>query len=234
MRFASQLANTLRTVFSKFRRIPMNNTSKLSNIEWSLIKQIARGIEYHALNELIDQTITIHGVQSAQSEVLTFVSAYLSGSYTHVPVKDEFVHGAIAKYGFLDFAYAAPAGHMPTVDWETGIRLLEELGIRSFSPSEINSDDEFEQVWLEVARDNLQEMNEDIAKNKFYLKVFLTSKEPEVGNQKGTSRIKTLLNMGLLTGLVTVSPTYFPREFVIADACLTNTNLAWFQKRFYL
>jgi hypothetical protein len=70
----------------------------------------------------------------------------------------------------------------------------------------------------------LEVMLDDVRENRLLLKILLDSQGEYRGAQGAAS--EQWLN---------ADPTqYFPCEFIVRDACLTNCSLIWLNKHFYL
>jgi hypothetical protein len=70
----------------------------------------------------------------------------------------------------------------------------------------------------EVQQDILEQISNQISQNNVYILLFLTTERTLDWKEHQWS----------------LPDNYFPRPFMVEDACVTNTNWAWLNKHFYL
>lgn len=189
----------------------------------TLLKEVARGIRYHSLPHLIGRKIKIINLETVEADVQKNLGKLLPNECMLNP--DTVKPLGIAKYGILDLEFLVPNTTLES-DYQLGIALLRELGFdvkreQTKGTGDSLTDDPF----------CLPELAEDIAKKQTLLKLFLESDSivPKyVSARMSYEAIRELLDN------LTLPAEYFPQEFVITDACLTNAGFIWFHKHFYL
>ncbi len=98
------------------------------------------------------------------------------------------------------------------------VRFLKDMG---FLPDKNEVDDA---IFPDAGIGFLKEMLDEVRNNKLLFKVLLDS-QGEYRGAKGAP----------VEQWVNKDPAhYFPCEFVISDACITNCGLIWLNKHFYL
>ena len=182
--------------------------------EISLIKQVARGIRYSRLSELIGQAVSVSSLESAEKTVETLVNQNVPGDYVTEPVEKRFLNGAIAKYGILDQTLIA-LSNVPDPGYEVGIRVLKQLNLLPKSSAD--------EIAMEMWRDVLLGMLQDIESGKTFIRVF---SKTDVTDYSLRERLTFTID-GLPTN-------FFPRTFIIEDACISNAKDVWLSKHFYL
>lgn len=180
--------------------------------------RIARGLRYHSLPELPGQTLRISSVEAAPAEILSAFSAKLPAGCDHPTPGPEQHALTLAKYDLLDLTFEV-AGEIPAGDAENGMRLLRSLG---FIPAQ-----EFRKAYasyaalLELDAEDptcLADLDEDLQQGRSLLRLLLRTDRPAY---EGRTRLE------LPAG-------YFPCAFIVIDACLTNAQIVWLWKHFYL
>lgn len=193
----------------------------MSNV-LSLVKQLARTIKYRPLPELIGQKITIHGLDSIASDVQHSLWPSLVDDCHWYITQESFLRGQIAKYGLLDLTFHAPNNILEN-DYQNGISLLKDLRLVSHTKEIKDESEEDKQITKALfdSSNEFKQMLKDIAENKNFLLLFLQT-EPFRTTKE---RFKYTIN--------SLPEGYFPREFIIEDAALTNLRIAWLWKHFY-
>ncbi len=127
----------------------------------------------------------------------------------------------LAKYGLLDLWCNVDPGHLDGA--MSGVHALRSNG---FVRSEPDPDPAIAAQEREIADACLTELASDLG--PCVLKLFLTDGLPhDLRLQHNLGRYAANLRQELLPG-------YFPRPFVVTDACITNAPGIWFSKHFYL
>ncbi len=181
--------------------------------ELLLIKSIARGLKYSSLDGLIGQTTNITSLATAENEVRKLLQRNLDGQFEVLPSKAKSLQGTIAKYGIIDATF--DARNVVMAEFESGLPLMKRLNLLQDLPD----DDEFAR---EIALDVLQGLVGEIERGKTLAKVFLRT---NVSIYSVRERISFVTN-GLPTD-------FFPRTFVVEDACVTNADSVWLNKHVY-
>lgn len=192
-----------------------------------LVREVSRDIRCRALPELVDRSVVLHKEETIVSDVEGCVQRLMPDVQFSCN-ESKGVLFPLLKYGFLDLTW-----EIGSVDWRTadvgGTSLLRELGFL-ISPKEL-----LDQSDLLMGQDDdptcLEELRDDITRRKSFLRVFLLE-QPQRDLAESMIRLAEAGGMteefasGFLSG-------YFPKEYVIVDACLTNAPFIWFHKHFY-
>jgi len=183
----------------------------------SLVKAIAQQIKYFELVELIGQSVIIKGVDSIYDDV----HKGLSLPHSAIPHMRNQKHlkSGIAKYGLIDIDFTIEG-----VEIDNGIRGIE--AIRKLSLYQEYSNTDHDDFLLEAGIGFLEDMVEELKLDKTFYMLFLQTEYPQ-SNGKEKIRQHFKLTDALPSD-------YFPCEFVVKDAALCNTKLAWMMKHFYL
>lgn len=179
----------------------------------SVIKNLIRELRYSELRSLIGLEIEIESMDSAGESLrrllldLNQPVASLLTEHPDVPFR---------KYGILDIDFEVQSSDIP--GGRKSVRFLKEMG---FLPDRADVDDG---VFPDAGIGFLEEMLEQAKAGKLILKLFLRSK----GTYQGAKDrpVEEWLNMDLRQ--------HFPCNFEIVDACITNCDLIWLNKHFYL
>lgn len=179
----------------------------------SVIKRLLRGLRYTELSHLIGLEIEIDSLEKLRNNLDKLLIehkqpvASLLSEHPDVPFR---------KYGILDLAFEVLNTDHP-IDRKPA-RFLKEMG---FLPDRAEVDDA---VFPDAGIGFLEEMLEQTQSGKLMLKLFLRSRG---GYQGAKDRpVEEWLKMDLTK--------HFPCKFAIVDACITNCDLIWLNKHFYL
>ncbi len=179
----------------------------------SVIKELARGLRYRTVDQLVGLKVELTSIEKAPNEICSLIREH--GIDVARKVQD-LSAGAFLKYGLLDYDFVVVNTELPTEPQR--VRFLKEMG---FLPDKKEVDDS---VFPDAGIGFLEEMVDDVRKNKLLFKILLDSQGSYRGAQ-GAPQEKWL----------NVDPDqYFPCEFIVRDACLTNCSLIWLNKHFYL
>lgn len=177
------------------------------------IKQIARGIKYRELTEYVGQRLLIHSAESLETDILQGLQPPLPAECRLRPMEQKHREMAIAKYGLIDVEFSVSDSFLGN-HYQSGISLLKTVGF--FPPKPNQADQETHELALEFAEIVVDEIVEQLAVNKCYVRMILDVDEA-----------KHQLRLSLL-------PDYLPKTFVVRDACVTNAPAIWASKHFYL
>ncbi|MBZ0284068.1 MAG: hypothetical protein K8L97_25230, partial [Anaerolineae bacterium] len=119
---------------------------------------------------------------------------------------------ALAKYGILNLDFAVPESWLMG-SHQTGIDLLRELGFNA--PISENEDAGINEIIDNLAQPHLETLVEQLSKHQTYMLIILDA----VGEHQ--LRLK-------------LPDDYFPRTFIVRDACVTNAQSIWLTKHVYL
>jgi hypothetical protein len=182
-------------------------------------------LRYRELSYLIGQTIIIHSVDSIEADLQPMLSTVSATGCKLAPTsnkshsRERFFRTALAKYDLLDLEFIAPQTLLDT-SFKGGIKLLEALNLIHRHRKDEPPLDEFAaEERIEDLNAVLTELNEDILQDSTILKVFLES------SNHRTKIIRLPLEL---------PDDYFPRQFTVKDACVTNSGFVWISKHFYI
>lgn len=194
----------------------------------SVLRDVARRLRYRPLPDVVGHTLTIRSLTNAISEIEHNLASLLPGLQFGQAIENN-TAGSIAKYGIIDLTFNVQA-----IDWDRrdapGIPLLLELGF-VISPSEIPDD---EKLTIDPDEDPtcLEALRKEINENQNVLRVFIEERPRRdlqkhmtsmMSSRESTDKVKDTFLSG-----------YFPKEFVVKDACLTNSAFVWFHKHFWM
>lgn len=170
-----------------------------------LLREVARQLRYQDLPHLVGKTIEFRSIETIGQDAWGGVSTYFSPDIKPKFQPSRFHEIALAKYGLLDLKFDVSV----ELDQagQTGMALLEELGLIGREPTD-------DCGWDEILRDSF-------VADGALLKLLLRGPKPS------ESGLEAVGAVGLPDG-------YLPRPFELVDACLTNSDMAWFSKHFYL
>jgi hypothetical protein len=184
----------------------------------SLIKSIAKNIKYQELPELIGKIVTINSIATIPTDIQRDLS--LSANTRWVTKEEKFLRRAMAKQGLIDIDYRLHAEAISSP--ETGMELVRRFHlVQNIQDSE----DELELDLTRVAISFLEDIAEELAAKQVYCKAFLETEHP-----MGEEAIKTFFQYKQGDAF---PDDYFPRQFVVKDAALSNTSHIWMFKHFY-
>lgn len=179
----------------------------------SVIKSLVRELRYCQIKSLVDTTIMLSSIEAAPAEVRAKISSL--GIEIESILENPGVL-SFNKYGLLDFEYQVIKTSLPIE--RQSVRFLRDLGVLIDSHELLDSvfipDDG---VWF------LDDMLQDIREEKLVLKIMLDCQSDFPVKLKDTS-----------ASLYDNPNKYFPSEFKVRDACITNCGLVWLCKHFYL
>ncbi|HMS39137.1 MAG TPA: hypothetical protein PKE69_02845 [Pyrinomonadaceae bacterium] len=178
-------------------------------------KTILRGLRYCSLPKLINRKIEICSLETFEADLFAILGGDLPPDSRLISPERIYLEGAIVKYGLIDATLSVSNRHLASCSIING-NTLRELGF-VLSPED---KDYVTENALETGIEDvglLDFLAKDVEKNEAIIKLFLKAAEEK------PSRLSLKL-----------SDNYFPRTFVVEDACLTNSGYVWFNKHFYL
>lgn len=190
--------------------------------ETKLIRRIARELRYRSLDELINRELTINQLDSVEKDISAALSDVLPQGCKYVETERQFLEGAMVKYGIIDVTFAAPERLLNSRD-EGGISLLKDLGCID----EVDKEDHADSPELFGSDLScLELLVEGLEKKSTLIKLFLSAEKQSTDWPELLLRIRD--------GSLSVPEGYLPRSFQVEDACITNSDFAWFKKHLYL
>lgn len=187
----------------------------------ALIKKISRELRYRTMNELIGKTIPINDLESVEQDVTSSLGSMLPENSKLIGPARKYMEGVSAIYGLLDLTYTVPSSLLES-QYESGISLLKALHFLIDSEKAEEITREMRELAADTNEDFndptcLQNLNEALETKQTFLRLFLQTDHKAQGRER----------LGLLL------PGFFPREFTVKDACVTNSDFVWFHKHFY-
>jgi hypothetical protein len=180
----------------------------------ALIKELARTLRYRELSELIGRVVYIKSVGTIGDDVRDSLGSAFPKESRLVAPEPRFIRTALLKWT-LDLTFNV-WGEFFDVEYERGIPLLKKLGFLA--------ETEFEEIETELGNnsDDLTDMTgliKELEQGKTVIRLLLKAEPPR-------------FPPGLI---IDPNPGFpLPREFIIKDACVTNSGFVWFHKHFYL
>lgn len=187
-----------------------------------LLLEVARGLRYQHLPELVGSEITIDSLSSifvTLADTTQQRCSLVMDDPSDVAELNRALAGPIGKYGLIDFEYPC---HTKIESAKTdNVRLLREFG---FLPK---SDAESDKLFLidDDPECCIREIQGGISQNQTWLKLFFNTTSPEFHKLDFKTRFKQAASPELIE---------FPLDFRCTDACLTNAPFIWFNRHFYM
>ena len=176
------------------------------------VRGLARELRYRHLPSIVGRRVRINAVDGIDTALRAALPEVPNGAKLGNDV--EYVHRALAKYGFLDLHYEVAAIDAPPI----GYRALRELGLLARDEAESAADPVLSNqevvAWLDECRTGPP-----------LLKLFLEGPAPR------DILPGYLARRGFDGGLL---GEYLPQEFTVIDACETTGSFIWLAKHFYL
>ncbi len=177
------------------------------------VKTLARTLRYRGLPELIGKIVKINAPTTVEADVLTASGDWLPEQTRLIGPPEKYIERAMAKYGILDLTFSGQDTLLET-QFESGIPLLKKLNF-------VIGPERAKEMAVEMETDDptcLTELAEEIEQKQTVIRIFLQAEQIQ---GKGPHCLGHL------------QPDYLPRDFTIADACVTNSGFVWFHKHFY-
>ena len=200
--------------------------------------RLARDLRYQTLSDLLGHPVTIRGLDTLQADLVQAFAPTISAAMVLRRLEPRYRLGALVKYGLLDLAFTLPEPITIVNDIE-GLPLLEQLRIvRPPDPADppiwLVDVVELGQQW-DVDPIGIDCLEDDLAAPDPHLKLFLeTPLAPDpleaarsAADPWNPAQAHMFTEFVLPTG-------YFPRTFIVVDACLTNASSVWLGKHFYV
>jgi hypothetical protein len=186
---------------------------------FTAIKTVVRELKYLELSNVIGSKILIQSFPSVEKDVQTALQArsihFLRGLLTAEGTN----YGSLKKYRLLDLSFdtVCPLPEADSID----AHFLKNVGYLS------DTEDLKDGPILPGCDDAglLEELIDAINRKAWMVKVFLEDREHE-----------TAIEQHRVPGPAETFDleSYFPREFSVKDACLTNCDTVWLFKHFWL
>ncbi len=180
------------------------------------VRTVLRLFRYATLHHLIGRRFTVSAYELLREDLTRLGSDLgISATLLHEDVRNLYLQ--IAKYGILDLRFGV-ARDTFDCNFQSGKGVIRELGFGPDSAAE----------WAEVCPEFeglMPDLAAEMHENKWFLLIYANI----VGNvATGRDLVESIRTSNDLAKLP------LPAAFDIVDACVTNTEYAWFSKHFYL
>lgn len=182
----------------------------MSGLPLAILRRLRRSLIYGTVDSVLNRSVRVSSYETAVDDVLAEARAGVpltSAVHDEVESSDLVV---IQKYGILDFTYRvtlAELGLSPA-----GLGVLRSLGL-------VDASDPNPPDWDHAI---LAELADEAEAGALYLKVFLRTVD-----ELPPHAVLRRLEEGL-------PPQFWPHDFVVEDACVTNAKGVWLAKHVYL
>lgn len=200
-------------------------------MQTSLLRQLHM-VQYRELTDLIGQVVTISSPVNIAEGVLPIAAKFLP-SVHDLELNPGNLLPALAKYKLLDLSFALPQPVLSATDTITR-NMLIELGF-------MNAEEEGPMGFVHSENEDtcIEDLVEGTRRGKHWLKLLLDvwplrdALEEYITAIRPAERGPTFNDQGWAR-LLREAETMFPSEFRIRDACITNSNIVWVHKHFYM
>jgi len=175
-----------------------------------LLKQVAQQLKYRALTDYYGRQVTITSLASIEADICSTLS--INSDSRLIESEQKYRELALAKYGILNLDFAFPE-YWLTGNYQTGMGLLRELGFSA--PILENEGAPLDELTDGFAQSHLETLVDQLSKHQTHMLIILDA----VGEHQ--LRLKLPVD-------------YFPRTFIVRDACVTNARSIWLTKHVYL
>jgi len=205
------------------------------------LRYVARHLRYLPLPDLVGETVTLRSLRTASDDIIQYACTKFAGLQFTQHYDERQIEVCLAKHSFWDATWRVDGN----VEWPAAPKGLDLLsGLAYFSTGV-----EAKQVneWLEGI-DVYEVLREDIEAGQVYLRLFLQTDSERVGMyyQRWPSWLEPVesallrLERRLPWWLRWSKPPYslprrfFPHQYVIVDAALTNLQGCWMARYLYI
>jgi hypothetical protein len=203
----------------------------------SILRRV-QAIRYQKLGELIGKSITLNSLAEIAERILPELAPDFIGDFT-LETSVEQVRAVVAKYGFLDLKFHS-SKTLPSNSRLT-TSTLRELGF--LGRRKLLADQEKDRFVREPCPDPtfITELVDETTDGA-YLLFFLDSADSSSAMHRCFDRMVEVRSRGILENADAVAfgelleevEGRFPLKFVIDDACLSNSEMIWFNRHQYL
>lgn len=192
----------------------------------ALARRVDRELRYRTLTDMIGRHVVVASLDAISVCVRGLAAAWLPASARWRDPTEPSL--ALAKYGIIDAVLDAPLALLDDARTLVGIPVLRAVGRASRRGEPLPGDekelDDDEKALMDALdeMDCITDLAADLDRRECLLKVFLTSTPPGHEPMQRVAR-RPALRAG-----------FFPRDFVVADACVTNARSIWLAKHLYL
>jgi hypothetical protein len=181
----------------------------------SVLKRLARNFRYRPLASLVGSKLMVTSFDAVEGLLRALVAEH---GLRPAEFEPNNFRAAIAKYELIDVSFEAPAPALDHGDTQRGLASLEELGFLDAPEGETGEAMNFDGTCIKMLAD-------DVDRGACYVKLLLRAE-----TERDRRKPAVLRQMRELK----VPDDYFPRPFVVRDACVTNAGCVWLAKHIWL
>ncbi|HTB72740.1 MAG TPA: hypothetical protein VK762_05835 [Polyangiaceae bacterium] len=174
------------------------------------LKRLARDFRYRPLPSLEGSKLPVASFDAVEGGLRALLEE--NGLRPTIFDGNNF-RASIAKYDLIDVRFGTSPAALEHADTRTGLAALRELG---FLESPQDGED---------GGSCLEMLAEDINDGICQIKLFLQAETPR--NVRDPVVRRQMIKLKL-------PKDYFPRNFILGDACVTNANGIWLEKHLWL
>jgi len=181
----------------------------------ALVKALAQSLRYRELPDLMGKTVHIQHIGTIEANVRSSLGSALPSDCRLIAPEPRIAWVTVRSHLILDLTFQAPKYLLDT-QYESGRSLLKKL---NFLP---DTDEDTLNQWIPEALDleRLLTLKKELENGETVIRLFLQAQLPSIF----TSGV-----------CVDPLPSYpLPCDFIIHDACATNSAFVWFHKHFYV
>lgn len=198
------------------------------------LRHVTRELRYRDVPDLIGTEIQLTSLDSVPSELQSSLRLLLPHPLDFRSPELPQTKISLAKYGILDVTFAVQDVAWDARD-EVDQSLLSALGFVQSDETDESEPDPFESD----GPTSLETLQADIQPEQVFLRLFLNEQPPRDLKEYFTQLVSNgkaslLRRSGGAEALDPLLEGFFPKLFMITDACYTNAERVWFHKHFYL
>lgn len=182
----------------------------MGGLPLALLRRLNRSLVCWTVDAVVGKSVRVTSSETVADDILRAVGPAVSFTSAIFEPDESSIDGTLEKYGFLEVTYRVMPGSRTLP--RAGLGVLREVGL--VDPSDPNPPDGDHGILSEIA--------DDAERGIFYLKVFARTPE-DVEPFEGVRRVTE----GLPSN-------FWPHDFLLEDACVTNARSIWLAKRVYL
>ena len=179
----------------------------------SVIKELSRLLRYKTLDQLVGLKVEVTSLNSAVQEIRAAIGRY---DIELGDIISDSGDAAFRKYGLLDYSFLLVQSNF--IAERQNVRFLKEMGWL------LEKEDVDDLLFPDGGIGFLQEMIDQIKENNMVCDIRLES----CGRYRGLQDAPSENWQSVETAQ------FFPCEFIVRDACITNCRDIWLNKYFYL
>lgn len=195
-----------------------------------LIRRLAKDLKYLPLELLWNYPITINSVATVEQDIRQELGKIVPAE-CQLLTTSEMMVGMLKKYQFLDLTAQVPDALLLRANYHSGMLLLRQLLPQNYIEDGIEPkpmfDDDDELDSLNFSEMFLEGLADDLNTGITVCRMWIESRSRQSFEERFEAEQQNKLSSILARD-------YFPHDFVIRDACLTNAKGVWFFKYLYI